>query len=162
VYLQGSTGADGRYTLLLIHYTCLLSSHDVIINVLLCTTSTAPAAGTALPSAAPIATTDTTSSSATADATATATASAVDDCTAASAAATAAAVADCVACKQCAAASTSKGRGTEVVYNVDTLCYYLLHTGDFCEPTTRLPFTLAQVVELEELAGRAGIYTPIV
>jgi hypothetical protein len=57
--------------------------------------------------------------------------------------------ASCAACKQLGTASTSEGRGTEVVYNVDTLCYYLLHTGEVCEPTTRLPFTLAQVVELK-------------
>jgi hypothetical protein len=119
--------------------------------------TTAPAAGTALPSATPATTADTTDSS-NADATATAV---DDDCTTTTTAATAAAVAACAACKQCAAVSTSKGRGTEVLYNVDTLCHYLLHTGDFCEPTTRLPFTLAQVVELEELAGRAGARTNV-
>jgi hypothetical protein len=114
--------------------------------------TTAPAAGTALPSATLATSADAADSNTTAGATATA----VDDCTTA---APTTAVADCAACKRCAAVSTRKGRGTEVLYNVDTLCHYLLHTGDFCEPTTRLPFTLAQVVELEELAGRAGTHT---
>jgi hypothetical protein len=44
-----------------------------------------------------------------------------------------------------------------VRYNVKSLVEYLMASGDFTEPTARVPFSLAQIVELEDVARRAGV-----
>ncbi|CAM9291239.1 unnamed protein product, partial [Chrysoparadoxa australica] len=44
-----------------------------------------------------------------------------------------------------------------VRYNVHSLCKFLLESGDFKEPTTRLCLTIKHVRELDALAARAAI-----
>eukprot|EP00612_Vaucheria_litorea_P000211 CAMPEP_0171452770 /NCGR_PEP_ID=MMETSP0945-20130129/744_1 /TAXON_ID=109269 /ORGANISM="Vaucheria litorea, Strain CCMP2940" /LENGTH=292 /DNA_ID=CAMNT_0011977501 /DNA_START=610 /DNA_END=1488 /DNA_ORIENTATION=- len=44
-------------------------------------------------------------------------------------------------------------------YNVESLVQYLVHSGDFYEPITRIPFTWNQVEELDNLASLAGVKT---
>ncbi|CBJ26071.1 conserved unknown protein [Ectocarpus siliculosus] len=43
-----------------------------------------------------------------------------------------------------------------VTYNVESLVLYLLESGDFQEPTTRRPFSLVQLADLDALAAKAG------
>ncbi|CAM9114705.1 unnamed protein product, partial [Phaeothamnion confervicola] len=47
-----------------------------------------------------------------------------------------------------------------VTYNVESLCRYLLDSGDFKEPTTRVPFTESQLAELDKVANKAGMKLP--
>mmetsp|Transcript_733 Transcript_733/g.1065 ORF Transcript_733/g.1065 Transcript_733/m.1065 type:complete len:289 (-) Transcript_733:114-980(-) len=46
---------------------------------------------------------------------------------------------------------------SKTYYNVESLVQYLLKTGNFCEPITRLEFSLAQIKELKELGEKAGV-----
>ncbi|CAN0110538.1 unnamed protein product, partial [Ectocarpus fasciculatus] len=43
-----------------------------------------------------------------------------------------------------------------VTYNVESLVLYLLESGDFQEPTTRRPFSVVQLADLDALAAKAG------
>ncbi|KDO32873.1 hypothetical protein SPRG_02565 [Saprolegnia parasitica CBS 223.65] len=47
--------------------------------------------------------------------------------------------------------------GTIVVYNIESLVQYILATGDFSEPETRLPFPDAMLAQLDAEAKAAGL-----
>ena len=47
--------------------------------------------------------------------------------------------------------------GKEVTYNLETLVDYFLTTGDFTEPETRLPFTDADLAQVDAVAAKAKL-----
>lgn len=47
--------------------------------------------------------------------------------------------------------------GTAVVFNLGTLVDYVLVTGDFSDPETRIPFTDRDLKEIDELVRKAGL-----
>ena len=51
---------------------------------------------------------------------------------------------------------TSKTEGKVVRYNASSLIAYMVATGDFHEPTSRLPFTDLQLQELDNIAKARG------
>ena len=55
-----------------------------------------------------------------------------------------------------------RANGAVVAYNVESLVDYMLATGQFCEPETRLEFNDTQLEELDRLAKTAGLDKPSV
>jgi len=58
--------------------------------------------------------------------------------------------------------SYRRPNGTSICYNADTLVDYILATGDFLEPESRIPFADADLRELDDIVKRAGINRPSV
>jgi hypothetical protein len=56
----------------------------------------------------------------------------------------------------------SRPNGTIVQFNVDTLIDYLLTSGDFHDPETRLPFSDANLCEIDSIALSLGLSKPSV
>jgi hypothetical protein len=58
--------------------------------------------------------------------------------------------------------SGSKACSSPVVYSCASLVDYLLASGDFCEPETRLPFGDSDLQSLDAAAHAAGLCRPSV
>lgn len=52
--------------------------------------------------------------------------------------------------------------GSAVVFNVNTLVDYLLTTGDFNDPETRIPFSEKDLREIDDIVRKAGMKKPSV
>lgn len=47
--------------------------------------------------------------------------------------------------------------GSEVVFNLDTLIDFMLASGDFTDPETRIPFADSQLDEIDKFATKLGL-----
>lgn len=50
-----------------------------------------------------------------------------------------------------------RSNGSVVVYNVDTLVQYILATGDFSEPETRIPFSEENLRQIDTEVCEGGV-----
>ena len=49
-----------------------------------------------------------------------------------------------------------RSTGSTVAFNVESLADYLLKSGDFCDPETRIPFTDEELEEIDSLITKSG------
>jgi hypothetical protein len=52
--------------------------------------------------------------------------------------------------------------GSTVLFNLEVLLDYMLSTGDFCDPESRVPFDESLLAELDAAAKRRGLVKPSV
>jgi len=52
--------------------------------------------------------------------------------------------------------------GSAVVFNVESLVDFVLASGDFSDPETRLPFSDEDLAQIDEVARKAGLNRPSV
>ncbi|TDH69218.1 hypothetical protein CCR75_004400 [Bremia lactucae] len=56
----------------------------------------------------------------------------------------------------------TRTNGVVIVYNVESLVQYILATGDFSEPETRIPFSDQELLQMDREASKAGMkYTSV-
>lgn len=56
----------------------------------------------------------------------------------------------------------TRPNGTKISYNVYSLIDYILSTGDFREPGSRIPFSEEDLCSLDQLAKKLGLHKPSV